>query len=595
MPPTQSSTPPAAAAERKEPEGEQLDGAGRVDYLNQVMAEIDAEVRRRRASGDLPAGLERELDELFLEFSPVGLQGKARLRETLALVDGSAYVDTAVPTASEKALGGAFKRTIRKALGWYIGFIVHQIVKFAWAVSRMFHVLVDHVEDLEAAVESQRTPELPASAVPRVDSGAQWWCPVAVAALDGVGGRVLHAECGTGSLLDALLAIGVDAYGVDPNESDVEIGAERGLDVRAESVLDHLAVVADEALAGLVLSGSVQWLDPGERERLVDLLSSRLALDGVLVVHSTTPHTCGARHQSRADRPRARTTTAPRNLGASPHRAWIRTREGDFRRRGESARAGRRGWRAGNRDERGDRRGQRLAARPRRVRPGRRPGAVTAVHQFVPALLPRDATGDHTLALREALRAAGWSSDIYVEAAHDDLWSEALYFERYPERARPDDILLYQLSTASPVAEFLLGREETLVLDYHNVTPASFYEGWEDHTRRKVALAREQAAALASRAALGIADSAFNAAELEGMGCRATAVVPIIVDTEGMSGPADESERARVSRGRTGRRQSSCSSAGSRRTRHSMTSSRPCCSTGAGSTPELGSTWSGPR
>ncbi len=290
MPPTQSSTPPAAAAERKEPEGEQLDGAGRVDYLNQVMAEIDAEVRRRRASGDLPAGLERELDELFLEFSPVGLQGKARLRETLALVDGSAYVDTAVPTASEKALGGAFKRTIRKALGWYIGFIVHQIVKFAWAVSRMFHVLVDHVEDLEAAVESQRTPELPASAVPRVDSGAQWWCPVAVAALDGVGGRVLHAECGTGSLLDALLAIGVDAYGVDPNESDVEIGAERGLDVRAESVLDHLAVVADEALAGLVLSGSVQWLDPGERERLVDLLSSRLALDGVLVVHSTTPH-----------------------------------------------------------------------------------------------------------------------------------------------------------------------------------------------------------------------------------------------------------------------------------------------------------------
>ena len=67
------------------------------------MAEIDAEVRRRRASGDLPAGLERELDELFLEFSPVGLHGRARLRETLALVDGSAYVDMAVPTESQKA------------------------------------------------------------------------------------------------------------------------------------------------------------------------------------------------------------------------------------------------------------------------------------------------------------------------------------------------------------------------------------------------------------------------------------------------------------------------------------------------------------
>jgi hypothetical protein len=281
-----------------EPANEDLEGAGQVDYLNQVMAEIDAEVRRRRASGDLPAGLERELDELFLEFSPVGLQGKARLRETLALVDGSAYVDTAVPTASEKALGGVVKRTIRKALGWYIGFIVHQIVKFAWAVSRMFHVLVDHVEDLEAAVESQRTPKLPPSAVPHADPGTQWWSPVAVASLEGVGGRVLHADCGTGVLLDALLAAGVDAYGVDPCEPDVEAGADRGLDVRAEDVLAHLTVVADEALSGIVLSGSVQWLDPAERERLVDLVSSRLAVDGVLVVHSMTPE-AWARQASR--------------------------------------------------------------------------------------------------------------------------------------------------------------------------------------------------------------------------------------------------------------------------------------------------------
>jgi hypothetical protein len=289
VPPTQSSTPPAAAVARQEPASAELDGTGEVDYLTQVMAEIDAEVRRRRASGDLPAGLERELDELFLEFSPVGLQGKARLRETLALVDGSAYVDTAVPTASEKALGGVVKRTIRKALGWYIGFIVHQIVKFAWSVSRMFHVLVDHVEDLEAAVEAQRTPTLPPSALPRVDPGTQWWSPVAVAAMKGVRGRVLHAECGSGGLLDALLAAGVDAYGVDPTESDVETGAERGLDVRTEGVLEHLAVVADEALAGLVLSGSIQWLDPGQRQRLIDLASSRLALDGVLVVQSATP------------------------------------------------------------------------------------------------------------------------------------------------------------------------------------------------------------------------------------------------------------------------------------------------------------------
>lgn len=171
---------------------------------------------------------------------------------------------------------------------------------------------------------------------------------------------------------------------------------------------------------------------------------------------------------------------------------------------------------------------------------------MTAVHQFVPALLPRDATGDHTFALRDALRGAGWASDIYVEAAHDELMDQATYFERYAERAEPGDILLYQLGTASPVAEFLMGRDETLVLDYHNVTPASFYAGWEEHTSEKVALARAQVAVLAPLATLGIADSAFNAYELRRMGCPSTAVIPILVDMDDWIGQVDEEEHARL-------------------------------------------------
>ena len=50
------------------------------------------------------------------------------------------------------------------------------------------------------------------------DPGAPWWSAGAVAALTGVAGRVLHADCGNGSLVEALIAAGVDAYGVDPAE-----------------------------------------------------------------------------------------------------------------------------------------------------------------------------------------------------------------------------------------------------------------------------------------------------------------------------------------------------------------------------------------
>jgi hypothetical protein len=279
----------SSADQPTEQPSENLDAAGRALYLAEVMADIDAEVKRRRASGDLPAGLERELDELFLEFSPVGMQGKARLRETLALVDGAAYVDIAVPVLSNKAVGVYIKRLIRKSLSWYMNYVVHQITRFAWSVTRVLHLVVDHIDDLEATVDSLRAPELPESAVPVLDAGTSWWAPAAIESVRGVGGRVLHAECGNGSLVEALVGAGIDAYGVEPNEVTVEPGIEKGLDVRAESILDHLQVVSEEALGAIIISGPVQWLHANDRQRLVQLASSRLAVGGVLVLQSITP------------------------------------------------------------------------------------------------------------------------------------------------------------------------------------------------------------------------------------------------------------------------------------------------------------------
>lgn len=293
--PEMASTGPDAPIDAAVVDGEtegspvQLDAVGRARYLAEVMEEIDAEVRRRRASGDLPPGLERELDEMFLEFSPLGLQGKARLRETLALVDGSAYVDISVPVASQKKAGVYIKRLIRKSMGWYIGFIVHQLVKFAWSVSRMLHVVVDHVEVLESTIDALRPPELPAGSATVGDPGTAWWAEHARASLSATRGRVLHGECGNGSLVGLLVSAGVDAYGVDPAELMIEPAVDQGLDIRSESMLDHLEVVADEALDGIVLSGSLQWLHANERDRLIRMATGRLAIGGTLVLHSSTP------------------------------------------------------------------------------------------------------------------------------------------------------------------------------------------------------------------------------------------------------------------------------------------------------------------
>ncbi len=176
--------------------------------------------------------------------------------------------------------------------------------------------------------------------------------------------------------------------------------------------------------------------------------------------------------------------------------------------------------------------------------PGETPGAretpgagAGAVHQFIPALIPRDATGSHTLLLRDALRRAGWRSEIFTEATHDELVAETLPATSYARHAEPGDVLVYQLCTSSMVADLLLERPEPLILDYHNVTHPDLYAGWEPATARRVTAAREQLRRLAPKATLGVAVSEFNERDLRAAGCRRTAVVPVLADLGRLAAP----------------------------------------------------------
>ena len=106
--------------------------------------------------------------------------------------------------------------------------------------------------------------------------------------------------------------------------------------------------------------------------------------------------------------------------------------------------------------------------------------AVSAIHQFVPMLHRSDAVGRHTLALRDVMAARGIASRIYVELVDPDTATETRPFASYGEEAAPGDVLVYQFATASGIASWLAGRPETLVVNYHNVTPPEFYVPWDN-------------------------------------------------------------------------------------------------------------------
>ncbi len=74
---------------------------------------------------------------------------------------------------------------------------------------------------------------------------------------------------------------------------------------------------------------------------------------------------------------------------------------------------------------------------------------------------------------------------------------------------------MYHSSVGSPVADFVAARDEPLIVDYHNITPASFFARWEPAVAGALMKGRRQLAELEARADLGLADSAFNAQELD--------------------------------------------------------------------------------
>jgi glycosyltransferase involved in cell wall biosynthesis len=150
---------------------------------------------------------------------------------------------------------------------------------------------------------------------------------------------------------------------------------------------------------------------------------------------------------------------------------------------------------------------------------------IRAVHQFLPVLSGHDAVGAHTLLVRDALRAAGFESEIYAEQIHDDVRTEAHDVGEL-DWLEPNHRLVYQLSTNTAHLDALKSIPTPLTINYHSSTPPEFFANW--HTEAAVAMtaARSQATTLGPRASFTIATSQFTAAEFTSFGAKRVSVFP---------------------------------------------------------------------
>jgi len=167
------------------------------------------------------------------------------------------------------------------------------------------------------------------------------------------------------------------------------------------------------------------------------------------------------------------------------------------------------------------------------------------VDQVIPSLASRDAIGVHTLALTDALREAGYSSEIFYGNSTPDLARRGRPVTELGHAGR-DRWLLWQGSIGSGVFDILAARSEPKIVNYHNITPAALLEGWAPHVAYEVGLGRSQLERLAPESRLAVADSHFNETELVAAGYSNTAVVPLLIDMHSTGSAPDRTTAGRL-------------------------------------------------
>jgi glycosyltransferase involved in cell wall biosynthesis len=159
------------------------------------------------------------------------------------------------------------------------------------------------------------------------------------------------------------------------------------------------------------------------------------------------------------------------------------------------------------------------------------------VNQWVPAAHHGDAIGDSARRVRGLLRQLGHASELYALSIDDELSDDVRPF--HDPEARRGDLTIFHYALPSAMTSTFASLGGGRILQYHNVTPASFFAPYDAGLFRLAALGRQELAALVGCADLALGDSEYNRRELDSLGFARTGVFPIAVDTDRITRRAD--------------------------------------------------------
>jgi L-malate glycosyltransferase len=161
------------------------------------------------------------------------------------------------------------------------------------------------------------------------------------------------------------------------------------------------------------------------------------------------------------------------------------------------------------------------------------------VHQVLATLGYGDAIGHEVLGIQRVLRAAGYSSEIFVETADPRLEDLTLDYRDMVGAVGSDDILIHHFSIGSRASRTAYALPGRMVLVYHNITPPEYFIGVHKDLVKLCFRGRRELTAYIGRSELALGDSEYNRQELESLGFRRTGVLPVVPDFVHLDRPPD--------------------------------------------------------
>lgn len=103
------------------------------------------------------------------------------------------------------------------------------------------------------------------------------------------GGKVIDLGCGRGEMVEILREKGIEAFGIDLNDSMIALCQEKGLPCEKADLIEALFRQPDNSLAGIFSSQVIEHLPRPTLELMLDLGYLKLSSSGVLVLETINP------------------------------------------------------------------------------------------------------------------------------------------------------------------------------------------------------------------------------------------------------------------------------------------------------------------